>query len=146
MVFFLSYAQNVGFDVRKKMYKLPEKGGGEVIRTMPERKHSFLQEVFPNHHCHHRTRFEAHTVNGPQGSPLHQNHHCHHRTGFEEHAANRPLGSPLPPPKCGPKPRPSTQLHIVLLRSPKYSSEYPGFPALCCCTRRYRVFFHWYPH
>ena len=46
---FLSYAQNVGFDVRKKMYKLPEKGGGggEVIRAMPERKHSFLQEVFP---------------------------------------------------------------------------------------------------
>ena len=25
---FLSYAQNVGFDVRKKMYKLPEKGEG----------------------------------------------------------------------------------------------------------------------
>ena len=46
---FLSYAQNVGFDVRKKMYKLPEMGwgGGEVIRAMPERKHSFFQEVFP---------------------------------------------------------------------------------------------------
>ena len=39
---FLSYAQNVVFDVRKKMYKLPEMGrGGEVIRAMPERKHSF---------------------------------------------------------------------------------------------------------
>ena len=44
---FLSYTQNVGFDVRKKMYKLPEMGGGEVIRAMPERKHSFFQEVFP---------------------------------------------------------------------------------------------------
>ena len=32
------------------MYKLPERGGGggrEVIRAMPERKHSFLKEVFP---------------------------------------------------------------------------------------------------
>ena len=32
------------------MYKLPERGGareGEVIRAMPERKHSFFQEVFP---------------------------------------------------------------------------------------------------
>ena len=31
------------------MYKLPEigGGGGEVIRAMPERKHSFFQEVFP---------------------------------------------------------------------------------------------------
>ena len=31
------------------MYKLPEmgEGGGEVIRVMPERKHSFFQEVFP---------------------------------------------------------------------------------------------------
>ena len=31
------------------MYKLPERGGGggggEVIRAMPERKHSFLKEV-----------------------------------------------------------------------------------------------------
>ena len=34
------------------MYKLPEMGwgGGEVIRAMPERKHSFFQEVFPNGH------------------------------------------------------------------------------------------------
>ena len=34
----------------KKMYKLPERrggGGGGVIRAMPERKHSFFQEVFP---------------------------------------------------------------------------------------------------
>ena len=34
----------------KKMYKLPERGGGgggEVIWAMPERKHSFLKEVFP---------------------------------------------------------------------------------------------------
>ena len=31
------------------MYKLPERrGGGGVIRAMPERKHSFFQEVFPN--------------------------------------------------------------------------------------------------
>ena len=33
------------------MYKLPEMGGGgwgrEVIRAMPERKHSFFKEVFP---------------------------------------------------------------------------------------------------
>ena len=31
------------------MYKLPERGGGggEVIWAMPERKHSFLKEVFP---------------------------------------------------------------------------------------------------
>ena len=33
------------------MYKLPERrgggGGGEVIRAMPERKHLFLNEVFP---------------------------------------------------------------------------------------------------
>ena len=31
------------------MYKLPERrgGGGEVIWAMPERKHSFLHEVFP---------------------------------------------------------------------------------------------------
>ena len=32
----------------KKMYKLPERGGGEVIWAMPERKHYFLKEVFPN--------------------------------------------------------------------------------------------------
>ena len=31
------------------MYTLPERrGGGEVIWAMPERKHSFLHEVFPN--------------------------------------------------------------------------------------------------
>ena len=38
------------YDGRKKMYKLPERrgrGGGEVIWAMPERKHSFLNEVFP---------------------------------------------------------------------------------------------------
>ena len=33
------------------MYKLPERrggrGGGEEIWAMPERKHSFFQEVFP---------------------------------------------------------------------------------------------------
>ena len=31
------------------MYKLPERGGGGGggIRAMPERKHSFLKEVFP---------------------------------------------------------------------------------------------------
>ena len=32
------------------MYKLPERrggGGGEGIRAMPERKHLFLNEVFP---------------------------------------------------------------------------------------------------
>ena len=34
----------------KKMYKLPERGGGggEVIWAMPERKHSFFHEVFPD--------------------------------------------------------------------------------------------------
>ena len=34
----------------KKMYKLPEMGeggGGEEIRAMPKRKHSFFKEVFP---------------------------------------------------------------------------------------------------
>ena len=34
------------------MYKLPERGGagrgGDEIWAMPERKHSFFQEVFPN--------------------------------------------------------------------------------------------------
>ena len=46
---FPSYSQNIVFDIRKKRYKLPEMGeGGEVIQAMPERKHSFLQEVFPN--------------------------------------------------------------------------------------------------
>ena len=30
------------------MYKLPEMGGGGVIWAMPERKHSFFKEVFPN--------------------------------------------------------------------------------------------------
>ena len=30
----------------KKLYKLPELGGGEVIRTMAEIKH-FFPEVFP---------------------------------------------------------------------------------------------------
>ena len=29
------------------MYKLPERGGGGVIRAMPERQHSFFWEVFP---------------------------------------------------------------------------------------------------
>ena len=35
----------------KKMYKLPERrggGGGEGIWAMPERKHFFFHEVFPN--------------------------------------------------------------------------------------------------
>ena len=38
------------------MYKLPEMGagGGEVIRAMPERKHSFFKEVFPNPNQSHR--------------------------------------------------------------------------------------------
>ena len=31
------------------MYKLPERRGGGVIWAMPERKHSFLHEVFPKH-------------------------------------------------------------------------------------------------
>ena len=38
------------FLTAEKMYKLPELGGGgggEVIWAMPERKHSFLKEVFP---------------------------------------------------------------------------------------------------
>ena len=34
----------------KKMYKLPKRRG-EVIWAMPERKHSFLHEVFPNPLC-----------------------------------------------------------------------------------------------
>ena len=45
--FFWSYAQNVVFDVRKKRYKLPEMRGGGGIWAMPETKHFFLCEVFP---------------------------------------------------------------------------------------------------
>ena len=52
VVITLIRAKNVVFDVQKKLYNLPELGGGggveEVIWAMPERKHSFLQEVFPN--------------------------------------------------------------------------------------------------
>ena len=38
------------FDGRKRCTSCPKEGegGGEVIRAMPERKHSFFQEVFPN--------------------------------------------------------------------------------------------------
>ena len=38
------------FDGRKRCTSCPKEGGErerEVIRAMPERKHSFLQEVFP---------------------------------------------------------------------------------------------------
>ena len=36
------------FDGRKRCTSCPKEGeGGEVIRAMPERKHSFLKEVFP---------------------------------------------------------------------------------------------------
>ena len=41
------------------MYKLPERrggGGGGEIRAMPERKHSFFQEVFPYTTWHCRCR------------------------------------------------------------------------------------------
>ena len=41
--------KNVVFDVQKKLYNLPELGGGggEVIWAMPERNRFFLWEVFP---------------------------------------------------------------------------------------------------
>ena len=35
------------FDGRKRCTSCPKEGGGEVIWAMPERKHSFLHEVFP---------------------------------------------------------------------------------------------------
>ena len=35
------------FDGRKRCTSCPKWGGGEVIRAMPERKHSFFKEVFP---------------------------------------------------------------------------------------------------
>ena len=43
------------------MYKLPERrgGGGEVIWAMPERKHSFLKEVFPKGTTQDHTRTEG---------------------------------------------------------------------------------------
>ena len=45
------YTLYIPFWRPKKMNKLPERGGGgeggEVIRAMPERKHSFFKEVFP---------------------------------------------------------------------------------------------------
>ena len=53
------------------MYKLPERrgggGGGEVIWAMPERKHLFLYEVFPNvtltgNHFHLQTMSAASAV------------------------------------------------------------------------------------
>ena len=34
-------------DVQVARKKGRGRGGGEVIRAMPERKHSFFQEVFP---------------------------------------------------------------------------------------------------
>ena len=40
------------FDGRKRCTSCPkegEGGGGEVIWAMPERKHSFLKEVFPKY-------------------------------------------------------------------------------------------------
>ena len=37
------------YDGRKRCTSCPKEGeGGEVIWAMPERKHSFLNEVFPN--------------------------------------------------------------------------------------------------
>ena len=38
------------FDGRKRCTSCPKwgEGGGEVIWAMPERKHSFFKEVFPN--------------------------------------------------------------------------------------------------
>ena len=51
------------------MYKLPERrggGGGEVIWAMPERKHSFLNEVFPkvSNLCSGNT-FQIHFASSP---------------------------------------------------------------------------------
>ena len=50
------------------MYKLPERGGGggEVIRAMPERKHSFFQEVFPNREVSYLWQDPIHVFNTDQ--------------------------------------------------------------------------------
>ena len=47
------------FLTAEKMYKLPEMGGGGggEIGAMPERKHSFSQEVFPKSHSYKHKYF-----------------------------------------------------------------------------------------
>ena len=49
VTWFCNTRKNVVFDVQKKLYNLPELGGGggEVIWAMPERNRFFLWEVFP---------------------------------------------------------------------------------------------------
>ena len=50
VTWFCNTRKNVVFDVQKKLYNLPELGGGgggEVIWAMPERNQFFLWEVFP---------------------------------------------------------------------------------------------------
>ena len=53
VTWFCTTRKNVVFDVQKKLYNLPELGGGggEVIWEMPERNRFFLWEVFPNMDC-----------------------------------------------------------------------------------------------
>ena len=52
VTWFCNTCKNVVFDVQKKLYNLPELGGGggEVIWEMPERNRFFLWEVFPKRH------------------------------------------------------------------------------------------------
>ena len=49
VTWFCNTRKNVVFDVRKKLYNLPELGGGggEVIWAMTERNRFLLCEVFP---------------------------------------------------------------------------------------------------
>ena len=49
------------------MYKLPERRGGGVIWAMPERKHSFFQEVFPKFSIQ---KLSANRGRGGGGIPL----------------------------------------------------------------------------
>ena len=48
LAFFLSYAQNVVFDIRKKVARNDGRRWGEVTMTKPERKRSFFGVVVPN--------------------------------------------------------------------------------------------------
>ena len=49
ITWFCNTRKNVAFDAQKKLYNLPELGGGggEVIWAMPERNWFCLAEVFP---------------------------------------------------------------------------------------------------
>ena len=54
----------LNFDVKKKFYKLPKlRGGGEVIRTMPEIMHFFPQETVPKSKQHYKVSdVPGHTI------------------------------------------------------------------------------------